>query len=192
MTVLRCTAKLLERFKQAAKPPEPAPQANPLGEWYADVDVWRRRPFVLMLNATTGATLVLPGDAAGLRRLNERALLQFAGLCEHFGLRGDDVDAELGGFDAGFAFGATRDRSLPGTMNQYRFETWMQFEHDGPSPVRAAERLWAGLFGHPALGPDARHGGRYHRPLDLLRARLQVSDEIIGFAPGQRPAPAPR
>lgn len=190
MTVLRGTAKLRERFKQAAKPPEPVPQENPLGEWYADVDGWRRKPFVLLLNAATGATLVLPGDAAGLRRLNERALLQFAGLCDHFGLHGTKVDAELRGFDAGFALGATRDRSLLGTLNQYRFETRMQFEHDGPSPMRAAERLWEGLFGHPALGPEARHGGLYHRPLDLLCERLP--SEIIESAPRQRPAPAPR
>lgn len=182
MTVLRCTAKLLKRLKQPAKPAEPAPQGNPLGEWYADVEVWRRKPFVLMLNAATGATLVLPGDATGLRRLNELALLQFASLCEKSGLRGPNVDAELRLFDAGFAFGATRDRSLLGTMNQYRFETWMQFEHDGMSPVRAAERLWGGFFAHPALGINAGHGGRYHRPLDLLRERLQTSAEIVDLA----------
>jgi hypothetical protein len=192
MTVLRCTAKLLKRLKQPAKPPEPAPQGNPLGEWYADVEVWRRKPFVLMLNAATGATLVLPGDAAGLRGVNENALLQFARLCKHFGLKGPRVDGELLGFEAGLAFGATRDRSLLGTLNQYRFETWMQFEHAGLSPVLAAERLWKGFFGHPALGPNARHGGRYHRPLDLLRERLQDSAEIIEFATRKPHTPVDR
>lgn len=54
MTVLRCTSKLLKRLKQSAKPVEPAPQDNPLGEWYADIDFWRRQPFVVMLNAATG------------------------------------------------------------------------------------------------------------------------------------------
>ena len=72
MTVLRCTAKLLKRLKQPAKPPEPAPQANPLGEWYADIGFWNRKPFVVMLNGTTGAVLVLNGNAAGLRILHER------------------------------------------------------------------------------------------------------------------------
>lgn len=112
MTVLRCTAKLLKRLKQPAKPPEPAPQANPLGEWYADIDFWHRQPFVVMLNAATGAMLMLHGNAASLRQLHERALLQFAAICEVVGLQGAGVDAELHGFDAGFAFGATRDRSL--------------------------------------------------------------------------------
>ena len=69
MTVLRCTAKLLKRLKQPAKPAEPAPQANPLGEWYADVDFWHRKPFVVMINAATGIVLVLHGNAAGLRVL---------------------------------------------------------------------------------------------------------------------------
>ena len=63
MTVLRCTAKLLKRFKQPAKLPEPEPQANPLGEWYADMDFWNRKPYVVMLNAATGAMLVLNGNA---------------------------------------------------------------------------------------------------------------------------------
>ena len=109
MTVLRCTAKLLKRLKQPTKPAEPASEANPLGEWHADIDVWRRQPFVVMLNAATGAVLVLPGDASGLRRLYERALLQFAAITEHFEMRGSGVDAELYGFHAGFAFAATRD-----------------------------------------------------------------------------------
>ena len=104
MTILRCTAKLLKRLKQPAKPVEPEPQGNPLGEWYADIDFWRRQPFVVMLNAASGAVLVLPGNAEGLRRLHERALLQFAEICEHVGLHGSGVDAELHGFDAGFAF----------------------------------------------------------------------------------------
>ena len=48
MTVLRCTAMPLKRLKQPARPPEP--QANPLGEWYADIDFWRRQPFVVLPN----------------------------------------------------------------------------------------------------------------------------------------------
>ena len=118
MTILRCTAKLLKRLKQPPKPAEPSPETNPLGEWYADLDFWRRQPFVVMLNAATGAVLVLPGNAAGLRTLHENALLQFAAICEHFGLRGAGVDAELGGFHAGFACAATRDRSLLSSLEK--------------------------------------------------------------------------
>lgn len=43
--LLRCTAKLLKRLRQPAKPPEPPPSANPLGEWYADIDFIDREPF---------------------------------------------------------------------------------------------------------------------------------------------------
>ena len=57
MTVLRCTAKLLKRLKLPAKPAEPVAQDNPLGEWYADIDFWNRKPYVVMLNAATGAVL---------------------------------------------------------------------------------------------------------------------------------------
>ena len=172
MTVLRCTAKLLKRLKQPAKPPESAPQANPLGEWYADIEFWQRQPFVVMLNGASGAVLILPGDAAGLRRLHERALLQFAAISEHFGLRGQGVDAELQGFDAGFTFATTRDRSLLSSLNQRKLAVWLHLEHrDGPLEESAALE-WRGLYKHPALGRNTRHNMEYHRPLDLLRQHL--------------------
>lgn len=187
MTVLRCTAKLLKRLKQPAKPPEPAPQTNPLGEWYADIDFWRRQPFVVMLNAATGAVLVLPGDASGLRRLHERALLQFAAISEHVGLRGPGVDAELHGFDAGFTFGATRDRSLLASLNQRKFGFWMALEHSDRSLPEAAAHEWDGLFKHPALGRNERHNMEYHRPLDLLRQRLLPPAQVLPYKrTGQR------
>ena len=174
MTVLRCTAKLLKRLKQPTKPTEPASEANPLGEWYADIDFWRRKPFVVMLNAATGAVMVSPGDAAGLRRLHERALLQFAAITEHYEIRGPSVDAELHGFHAGFAFAATRDRSLVSTLNQRKFEIWMALEHSDQSLAEAAARDWNGLFKHPALDGDAGRKNDYHRPLDLLQRKLRV------------------
>ncbi|WP_458072089.1 DUF6933 domain-containing protein [Rhodanobacter sp. BL-MT-08] len=183
MTVLRCTAKLLKRLRQPAKPPEPAPQANPLGEWYADIDSWRRQPFVVMLNAATGAVLVLPGDAAGLRGLHERALLQFAAISNHVGLRGTGVDAELAGFHAGFAFGSTRDRSLLSSLNQRKFAFWMALEHSNRSLPEVAAQEWDGLFKHPALGRNERHNMEYHRPLDLLRQRLQPAAQVLPFRP---------
>lgn len=173
MTVLRCTAKLLKRLKQPAKPPEPEPQGNPLGEWYADIDFWHGKPFVVMLNAATGATLLLNGNAAGLRVLHERALLQFASLCELFGIRGPLLEAELAGFDAGFAFGRTRDRSLLSSINQRKDGAWMGFEWNERSLVEEAIKEWEhGLFKHPALGRNERFNMEYHRPLDLVRQRL--------------------
>ncbi len=180
MTVLRCTAKLLKRLKQPAKPSEPVPDANPLGEWYADIDFWNRKPFVVMLNGATGSVLVLNGNAAGLRALHERALLQFASLCEHFGIRGPLVDAELLGFHAGFVCAPTRDRSLLASLNQRKYAAWMGFEHRGESLAEAALGEWEhGLFQHPALGRDRRHNMRHHLPLDLLRQRLSPTAEPV-------------
>ncbi|MBS0194319.1 MAG: hypothetical protein JSR34_08730 [Proteobacteria bacterium] len=178
---------MLKRLKQPAKPPEPAPQGNPLGEWYADLDFWRGKPHVLMLNAATGIELLLNGNAASLRRLHERAFLQFASLCEHFGLRGPGVDAELHGFDAGFVFGPTRDRSLLGSINERKLGAWMGFEHNGESLVDCAAREWNGLFKHAALGRNARHGMAYHRPLDLLRERLLPSAQVLPFVASPPP-----
>ncbi len=182
MTVLRCTAKLLKRLKLPPKPPEPVAQANPLGEWYADIDFWNRKPYVVMLNAATGAVLVLNGNAAGLRVLHERALLQFASLCEHFGIRGPLVDAELHGFHEGFACAPTRDRSLLASLNQRKNATWAGFEYRGDSLVDAALSDWEhGLFQHPALGRNTHHNMDWHMPLDLLRQRLMPAAQVIPF-----------
>ena len=165
--------QIAQRLKQPAKPPEPAPQDNPLSEWYADLEFRHRKPLVLLLNAGTGALLVLQGDAAGLRRLHEHALQQFAAVCERVDLRGAGVDAELHGFDAEFAFAATRDRSLLGTLNQRKYEVPLMLEYDGSSLFDVALRDWTGgLFAHPALGKSPGLGGRWHRPLDLQRQRL--------------------
>ncbi|WP_305805371.1 hypothetical protein [Stenotrophomonas sp. YIM B06876] len=181
MTVLRCTAKLLKRLKLPAKPPEPEPQANPLGEWYADIDFWRRQPFVVLLNAATGAVLVLPGNAAGLRRLHESALLQFAGICHHHGLHGQGVEAELAGFHAGFTYAATRDRSLLASLNQRKFAFWLDLEHSDRSLPEVAAHDWEGLFKHPALGRNTRHNMDWHMPLNLLRQRLLPAAQVIPF-----------
>ena len=173
MTVLRCSAKLLKRLRLPATLPEPLSQANPLGEWYADIDFWHRRPFVVMLNASTGAVLMLNGHAQGLRSLQERAFLQFASLCEFFGIRGPAVDAELHGFHAGFAFGKTRDRSLLSSINQRKFGAWMGFEWNETALIDEAVREWRdGLFQHPALGRNPRFKSPYHGTLDLIRQRL--------------------
>ena len=173
MTVLRCSAKLLKRLKLPTSLPEPLPQANPLGEWYADIDFWHRRPFVVLLNGATGAVLMLNGNAQGLRSLQERAFLQFASLCESFGIRGPMVDAELNGFHAGFAFGKTRDRSLIASIDQRKFGAWMGFEWNETALIDEAVREWRdGLFQHPALGRNPRFKSPYHGTLDLIRQRL--------------------
>ena len=180
MTVLRCTAKLLKRLKQPPKLPEPVPQDNPLGEWYADIEFWKRKPFVLMLNCATGAMLVLNGNAAGLRVLHERALLQFASLCECFGIHGPLVDAELHGFDDGFNFGKATDRSLVSSLNQRKLSAWIGFDHRLESLAEAAFHDWEnGFFQHPALGRNALYNTQYHRPLDLLKARLMPAGKVL-------------
>ncbi len=190
MTVLRCTAKLLKRLKLPAKPPEPEAQANPLGEWYADIDFWNRKPFVVMLNAATGAVLMLNGNAAGLRVLHERAALQFASLCAYFGIDSNKVDAEAAALQAGFAFGATADRSLLASINQRKEAAWLRFEYDGRSLVEAALPEWEGLFKHPALGRNTHHSMDWHIPLDLLRQRLLPAAQVITFPSGPSTNPS--
>lgn len=189
MTVLRCTAKLLKRLKLPAKPPEPEPQANPLGEWYADIDFWNRKPYVVMLNAATGAVLVLNGNAAGLRVLHERAALKFASVCAYYGIDSDKVDAEVAALQAGFVFGSTADRSLLASINQRKEGAWLRFEHGVHSLVDAALAEWEGLYQHPSLGRNARGNMDWHMPLDLIRQRLLPPAQIIVFPRGRAARP---
>jgi hypothetical protein len=180
MTVLCCTARLLKRLKQPAKPPEPEPQGNPLGEWYADLDFCNRTPFGVMLSSSTGAMLVLNGNAAGLRCLREGAALQFGSLCEPFGLVGPRVNAEQRSFEAAFACAATRDRSLLAALNQRKQDAWRGSEYRSLSWVEAAAHDWAtGFFKHSSVGPNTRHKLDHRLPLDLLQQRrVPVSDAL--------------
>lgn len=175
--LIRATARLRKRLRQPAKPPEPtAPPANPLGEWYADIDFIDREPFVLLLNAATGAGLVLPGRAADLRMLHAHARRQLALLLMHYGIdpSGPLCEAELQAWAVVPEYAATRDRSLLGSLNQFKEMAWHHFAHVDRSLPEAAARQWEGLFRHPSL---AKAGKRYdytawQRPLDLVAARL--------------------
>lgn len=185
MTVLRCTAKLLKRLRQPAKLPEPPPADNPLGEWYADVDSIDREPFVLLLNAATGAALVLPGRVADLRDLHVHAGQQLFKLFAHYGfdLDAPRVGAELRAWDAPPTYANTRDRSLLGSMNRFKDEAWHHFAQINRSLPEAAARQWDGLFKHPALGRNKRFSMEYHRPLDLVQARLTTPGALQSESP---------
>ena len=182
MTVLRCTAKLLKRLRQPAKLPEPLPAANPLGEWYADLDSIDREPFVLLLNAATGATLVLPGRAADLRDLHIHAGQQLFKLFMHYGfdLNTSLAGAELRAWEAPPTYANTRDRSLLGSLNRLRFEAWHHFAYANRSLPEAATQQWEGLFRHPSFAQPGRRYGydAWQRPLELVRARLAAPVEI--------------
>lgn len=176
MTVLRCTAKLLKRLRQPAKLHEPPAPSNPLGEWYADIDFIDREPFVLLLNAATGAGLVLPGRAEALRAMHIHAAQQLAPVFRHYGIdpsRGPAA-AEMDAWSSFPALANTRDRSLLGSMNNFKASAWDHFAYVNRSLPEAASRQWEGLFRHPSF---ARSGRAYsfmdwQKPLDLVRARL--------------------
>lgn len=178
MPLIRATAKLLKRLRLPAKPPEPeVADAAPLGEWYADIDFIDREPFVVMLNAATGVGLVLPGRAAELRKLHTHARDQLALLFVHYGIGGALADAELRAWTAPPHYAATRDRSLLGSLRQFKDATWYRFAYDGRALPMAAGDQWQGLFRHPSLAKAGERYGYQHwqRPLDLALARLQAT-----------------
>ena len=175
MTVIRCSAKLLKRLRQPAKPPEPAPHDNPLGEWCADIDFIDRQPFVLMMNAATGLVLVLPGHAEFLRRLHECAAQQLAPLLDACGIGGPLAEAEVDAWQQPATYAGNRNRSLVASMNQRKYDAWTQFAYHHLPAFEVALRMLETPFTRKDLGKD------YHYALALARARLLPSAKILPF-----------
>ncbi len=175
MTVLRCSQKLLKRLRQPAKPPEPAPHDNPLGEWCGDVDFIDREPYVLLMNAATGLMLVAPGRAADLRRLHACAGEQLASLFRDCGIGGALAEAELDAWRQPATYARNGNRSLVSSMNQRKYEAWTQFAYNRLPAYEVALCMLETPFSRKELGKD------FHFALDLLRARLLPSAKILSF-----------
>ena len=192
--VVRCTARLLKRLRQPAKPPEPPSSDNPLGEWYADIDFIDREPFVVMLNAATGAALVLPGRAQDLRGLHILAGQQMFKLLMHYGfdLNLPRVAAELSAWDEPLAYAKTLDRSLLGSLRRVKEDSWIHFAYQDRSLLEAAARQWTGLFSHPSLPIHPRIRSKTHGPLDLVRARLLPAGEVVELSARRGAATQPK
>lgn len=181
MTVIRCSAKLLKRLRQPARPPEPtAPAGNPLGEWYADIDFIDRQPFVLLMNAATGLMLVLPGHAQYLKQLHLCAAEQLAPLLDVCDIRGALADAEVEAWQQPPQFARTSSRSLVSSMNQRKYGAWAQFAYNRLTAFEVAVRMLETPFSRKDLGRD------FHFALDLVRARLLPSAKIIQLAASRK------
>ena len=175
MTVLRCSQKLLKRLRQPAAPPEPAPQDNPLGEWCGDIDFIDRQPFVLLMNAATGLMLVLPGHAEFLRRLHECAAQQLDPLLRDCGINGALAEAELDAWKQPSTYARNSNRSLVSSMNQRKYEAWVQFAYNRLPAYDVALRMLETPFSRKELGKD------FHFALDLVRTRLLPTAKILPF-----------
>ena len=193
MTVVRCTAKLLKRMGQSGKLADATVPANPLGEWYADLDFIDREPFVLALNVATGAGLVLPGRAACLRQFHEHAADQLKVLFRHYGI--DDTlpgpAAEVAAWSTFPALAKTADRSVLGSLNQFKDAAWHHFAFKNRSLPEAAAGQWEGFYRHPSFAKPGRRYGYddWERPLDLVLKRLVPGAVVLRVEMPGVPAP---
>lgn len=182
MIILRCTKKLLKRLHQPAKPPEPPEASNPLGEWYADIDFVDRKPFVLITNVATGVCLILPGDANSLKNLHDFAAAQLAVIFGYYDIYTEPSMQELQTWMSGdLRFAKTADRSVLASMTQLKQHIWHCFAHGQRTANQEALNLCEGFYQHPSLGKPSRNGMNWYQPIDLLRAKLLPSAEIIIF-----------
>ncbi len=173
MTVVRCSQKLLKRLRLPSAPAGPAPHDNPLGEWCADIDFIDRQPFVLLMNAATGAVLVVPGRAADLKCLHIMAAEQLQFLFAACGVGGTLAEAELDAWRMPPTFTRNGNRSLVASMNQRKYEAWTQFACSRLTAFEVALRMLETPFSRRDLGSG------FHFAADLLRARLLPSAKVI-------------
>ncbi len=183
MTVVRCSQKLFKRLRPTPAAQEPSAGDNPLGEWCADVDFIDREPFVVVMNAITGAILVLPGRAADLKRLHTRAAEQLAVLFSACGINNALSGRELEAWEQPPVYTRNRNRSLVASMNQRKFEAWTQFGYNGQTALEVALRMLETPFSRKELGRD------FHYAADLLRNHLLPSATVVQLFPTRRQNP---
>lgn len=179
MTTLHCSKKLLKRLRQPAKLPEPPPGDNPLGAWCADIDFIDRNPYVVLMNAATGAVLVLPALVADLKQLHVMAAGQLAGLLEECGIDGPLAQAEIDALSQPFVIAHNSNRSLIASMNQRKFLVWSLIAHNGLTAFEVAVRELETPFSRKDLPGGGRFG--FHFAADLLRQHLRPAAKILPF-----------
>jgi len=173
LITVHSSQKLLKRLRVPSAPAEPASSDNPLGEWCADIDFIDRQPFVLLMNAATGAVLVVPGRAADLKRLHEMAAGQLRLLFTACGIGGALAEGELDAWRLPPTFARNGNRSLVSSMNQRKYEAWLQFAHGRMTAFEVALRMLETPFSRKDLGRN------FHFAADLLRTILMPSAKII-------------
>ena len=132
---------------------------------------------MVLLNAATGAGMVLPGRAADLRMLHVHAGQQFFKLLLHYGFDPESpaCAAELLAWESAPVYAATADRSLLASMNRFKDDACHYFAYVDRSLPEAAASQWEELFTHPSFVQEGRarqHRSAWRQPLELVRARL--------------------
>ncbi len=115
MVSLRCTGRLLKRLRQTPASELPQP-TNRLGDWYANLLNIGPHRLVLCTSERTLLTLIVPiRDSSHLReRIQESAHRLLLSLGVPPGLAQEEV---AGMYE--MAFGATANRSVLGSMNDF-------------------------------------------------------------------------
>ena len=112
MVALRCTQRLLGRL-HVATALEPGESTTVLGDWYANVLIFDRRPFVMCTNECSKLTVIVPFKESSTIRQRFRTavgdLLQAIDIPPHA------IKRELSEM-ASVGYGRTRNRSLLGNM----------------------------------------------------------------------------
>lgn len=179
MTIVRCSQKLLKRLRVKPGKDEPPASDNPLGEWCADIEFLDREPFVVLMNAATGAVLLLPGRAADLKRLHTRAADQLALLFDACGINNRLALAELEAWQLPPMFTRNSNRSLISSMNLRKYESWLHLASGEKSLFEVALRNLEVPFSRKDLGRD------FHFAADLLRKHLLPSATVVQLFPGR-------
>jgi hypothetical protein len=88
--------------------------------------------------------------------------------------------------------GKTADRSVLGSLNQFKRAAWLHFAYVNRSLPEAAARQWEGLYRHPSFAKPGRKYGYddWVRPLNLVVQRLIPGAVVLKVPLLVDPAPA--
>lgn len=115
MFTLRCTQRLRDRLGLSTRLPDVTTTTTLLGDWYANLLV-RRPALVLCVNETTRLSVVL--RLTPTKTLYARLRESTGEVLRAIGVDAGEVDAELREMALTLP-GATRNRSILGTMNDF-------------------------------------------------------------------------
>jgi len=164
---IQSTQKLLKRLRRSASQLESPESGNPLGNWAADMEFLDRRPFVVLMNAATGVTLVLPGYAADLRKLHVLAADQLRVIFEVSRVAHNAAAMqELAAWKEAPTFVTNRNRSMAASLTRAKLDIWAALAYSDDQLVDIAIRHLTVPFTRKDLGR------KMHYALDLLYEKL--------------------
>lgn len=158
MVAVRCTRKLLTRLRVAPST-ECESSTTKLGDWYADLLYVRPEQLILFVSESSRLPLVVPARGPGLW---DRARSTLSAVLQQIEVPPRAIESELREMEH-VQFGKTANRSVLGTINDFRFQLEVMLAHGEQKGLVE----WSLHLARTPCSPI-----KYHQPRDIARDLL--------------------